>query len=269
MLQNGRRDFMRKMAAIAATSTTASLLPPGVKQALALPARRVTGTIHDVEHVVILMQENRSFDHYFGALRGVHGFGDPRPVPLPGGKNVFQQPGPNNHGTLLPFRLNTQTTSAARLKSLDHSWKASQAKWNNWDVWVEKKTPFTLGHLVREDIPYYYALADAFTICDAYHASIFGPTDPNRLYFFSGTSGLAVGDHGAQVVTNGDDQNWTADMALDAPDFTGFGWTTYADRLEATGVSWKLYQEYDNFGDNSLALFLPPVNSHHNNHSPW
>ena len=243
---------MRKIAAVA----TASLVPDTVRHALALPANNATGTIRDVEHVVILMQENRSFDHYFGTLRGVRGYGDPRPVPLPGGADVFHQPVPGSNTPLLPFRLNTATTSAACLKSLDHSWKASQALWNNWDVWVEKKTAYTMGHLVRADIPYYYALADAFTICDAYHCSLFGPTDPNRLYLFSGTSGLAVGDDRAQAISNtDDDQNWTADMSLDEPDFGGFGWVTYADRLESAGISWQLYQEYDNFGDNSLAYF--------------
>ena len=255
MAEQGRRAFMTKLAAVAAASTTASILPAALQRALALPANTVNGSIKDVEHVVILMQENRSFDHYFGTLRGVRGYGDPRAVPLPNGRTVFEQPVPGAADPLLPFRLNTETTSASCMKSLDHSWKGSHALWNGWDAWVAKKSPLTMGHLVREDIPFYHALADAFTICDAYHCSIFGPTDPNRLFLFSGTSGLAVGDHGVQVATNGDDENWTADMAHDKPGFSGFAWTTYADRLEAAGVSWRVYQEYDNFGDNSLAYF--------------
>ena len=83
---NDRRAFLQ-LAAGAALGAAA--LPPGVAQALALPANRVTGTIRDVEHVVILMQENRSFDHYFGTLRGVRGFGDPRPIDLPSGQPVW------------------------------------------------------------------------------------------------------------------------------------------------------------------------------------
>ncbi len=250
MLPANRRQFLRHAAAAGAVG----LLPASVQKALALPANRTTGSIKDIEHVVILMQENRSFDHYFGSLRGVRGFGDPRPAPLPDGGTVFEQPNPGKAEKLLPFRLNTETTSASRLKSLDHSWKGSQDEWNGWDVWVSRKTGYSMGYLNREDLPYYYALADAFTICDAYHCSIFGPTDPNRLYFFSGTSGLGAGNQGPQTVTNnGVDDTWTADMALDAPDVAGLEWATYADHLEDAGVSWKLYQEYDNFGDNELA----------------
>ncbi|GBQ62404.1 phospholipase C [Ameyamaea chiangmaiensis NBRC 103196] len=249
---SSRRAFLRFMAAAAATAS--GVVPENVRRALAVPAHRVTGTIMDVEHVVILMQENRSFDHYFGTLRGVRGYGDPRAAPLPHGDTVFAQPNPKG-GTVLPFRLNTQTTSAECLPSLDHSWKGTQTEWNNWDVWIKHKTAMTMGYFTRNDTPYYHALADAFTICDAYHCSIFGPTNPNRLYFFSGTSGLAVDDFGRQVTINVDDGNVTADMALDHPAFPGFTWQTYGDALMAHGVDWKVYQERDNFTDNPLASF--------------
>ena len=75
------------------------------------------------------------------------------------------------------------------------------------------------------------------------------------MFLFSGTSGLSVGDAGPQAVSNADDANWTGDATRDRPDFPGAGWTTYAERLQASGISWTLYQEYDNFGDNSLAFF--------------
>ena len=114
----------------------------------------------------------------------------------------------------------------------------------------------TMGYFRRDDLPFYYALADAFTICDAYHCSIFGPTNPNRLFLFSGTSGLAAGDDSPIVTTNPpEEHNETADPAKDLPGFKGLTWTTYAERLQAGGVSWKVYQEYDNYGDNGLAYF--------------
>jgi phospholipase C len=104
-----RRDFLK----LAGASAALGLLPPSIRAALATPAARVTGTIQDVQHVVILMQENRSFDHYLGALRGVRGFDDPRPIPLPGGKTVWQQPkSTTNAQAVLPFRLDTRTTAA-------------------------------------------------------------------------------------------------------------------------------------------------------------
>ncbi|MBV9510738.1 MAG: phospholipase C, phosphocholine-specific, partial [Caulobacteraceae bacterium] len=241
---------------IAAAAAGAAFLPGALAQALTVPARRVHGTIQDVEHVVILMQENRAFDHYFGTLRGVRGYDDPCALSLPSGSSVFHQPvAPGVAEAVLPFRLNSQTTSAECMASLDHSWKGQHSLWRNHDAWVPVKGPLTMGYFTREDIPFYYALADAFTICDAYHCSVFGPTNPNRLFLFSGTSGLSVGQSGVQVAANADDGNWTADPSRDVADFEAYGWTTYAERLQNAGISWKLYQEFDNFGDNSLAFF--------------
>ncbi len=190
-------------------------MPPNLRAVLADPAPAKTGTIQDVEHVVILMQENRSFDHYFGSLRGVRGFSDPRAITLPGGKPVWFQP--NGDRTVTPFHLDNSTTSAQFMKSLDHSWKGSHDLWKHHDAWIETKTKMTMGYFERHDIPFYHTLADAFTICDAYHCSVFGPTKPNRLHLFSGTSGLTAGYDGITAVANPkDEENETADMANDA-----------------------------------------------------
>ena len=243
-----RRSFLAST-----TAATAGLALAGNRS---LPA--ASGSLADVEHVVILMQENRSFDHYFGGMRGVRGFGDPRPALLPDGRPVWAQKQlPKDGGdTIWPFHLDTRHTAAGCLQSLDHSWKGSQDHWRNWDVWMPEKGPYSMGYLTRDDIPYYYALADAFTICDAYHASVFGPTGPNRLFLFSGTSGLGAGHEGIFNVTNdGCDDNPGADMAHDDPAFAGLPWTPYAARLDAAGVSWRVYQEYDNFSDNPLGYF--------------
>ena len=251
-MPTSRRRFLTAASAAGA----ASLFTPAMQRAFAQPAKRMRGSIRDVQHVVILMQENRAFDHYFGCLRGVRGYGDPRPLTLPSGRSVFHQPvAPGVTETIQPFRLNSATTSAECMASLDHSWKGQNSLWRDHDAWIPVKGPLTMGFFNRDDIPFYYALADAFTICDAYHCSIFGPTNPNRLFLFSGTSGLAAGQGGMQVVANADDGNWTADAARDDKAFEAYGWKTYAERLQAAGVSWKLYQEYDNFGDNSLAFF--------------
>ncbi|MBR0551668.1 phosphocholine-specific phospholipase C [Stakelama marina] len=248
-----RRAFLHRISSLAA----AGALPAPIARALARPAKPRTGTIRDVEHVVILMQENRSFDHYFGTLAGVRGYGDPRPMRLRNGQSVFHQPDPAG-GAVLPFHLDSRTTSAQLLKSLDHSWKGDTAEWADYDVWIKHKTAMSMGHFRRADIPFYYALADAFSVCDAYYASIHGPTDPNRMFLFSGTSGLAAGNAGPQAVSNADDGNWTADASRDndaQPGYSPGTWTTYAERLQAAGISWRLYQEYDNYGDNSLAYF--------------
>ncbi len=220
--------------------------------------RAARGTLEDVRHVVILMQENRSFDHYFGTLGGVRGFGDRRAIRLPGGTPVWAQRQDDRDGGAIvrPFHLDTRATAAGCITSLDHSWKGSHDRWKHWDVWMPEKGPFSMGYLTRDDIPYYHALADRFTICDAYHASIHGPTGPNRLFHFSGTSGNAVGVDGAFNVTNdGVDANPGADMAKDDSAFAGLPWPPYAMRLDAAGVSWRVYQEYDNFSDNPLGYF--------------
>src|SRR5215831_19365109 len=99
----GRREFLKLLSASAA----ASAFHASISRALAIPANNRTGSINDVEHVVFMMQENRAFDHYFGTMRGVRGFGDPRAVMLPSGESVFHQPDPNNpDGFLLPFHPN-------------------------------------------------------------------------------------------------------------------------------------------------------------------
>jgi phospholipase C len=265
-----RRDFLKLAAGAAAGSTT---LSPIIAKALDLPTHGGTGTIKDVEHVVILMQENRSFDHYFGTMRGVRGYGDPRPVVLPSGDPVWLQPGKD--GAVGPFHMDTKTTSAQTIDSLDHSWKGSNARWAHHDVWIAAKGPLTMGHFKRADVPFYHALADAFTICDGYHASIFGPTSPNRLFLFTGTSGLAVGYATSTAITNSViELNETADPARDASYFKAFTWTTYAERLQGAGISWRVYQEYNNYGDNSLSFFanfrgLPPEHELYKRGRAW
>src|SRR5579862_1444257 len=99
-MANDRRTFLKLLA----TSAASAAFPSSIVRALSIPANNRTGTIQDVEHVVFMMQENRSFDHYFGTLRGVRGFGDPRPLELPSGRPVWDQPGKDG-GTVSPFRL--------------------------------------------------------------------------------------------------------------------------------------------------------------------
>src|SRR3954471_9944832 len=112
---SNRRDFLRNALSATVAGTTLAF-PPIIRRALAIPANRRTGTIADVEHVVILMQENRSFDHYFGTLNGVRGFGDRFPIPVPDAPGItrktvwFQSPGGGEPGpaVVTPFRLDTE-----------------------------------------------------------------------------------------------------------------------------------------------------------------
>src|SRR3984893_160233 len=223
MIESDRRSFLR----ILGGATVAAAFPDSIARALAIPANRRTGTIRDVEHIVILMQENRSFDHYFGSLRGVRGFADPRPATLRSGKSVWHQPSPN--GDVLPFRATMGECESQFIADLAHDWTSGHGAWNggNYDRWVKHKTAATMAYLTRDDIPYHYGLADAFTICDAYHCSVMGPTDPNRHYMWTGWLGND-GRDGGPAVDNAD---------------AAYGWLSFPERLEAAGVSWKIYQD--------------------------
>ncbi|TCO64508.1 phosphocholine-specific phospholipase C [Actinocrispum wychmicini] len=231
----------RRLLAVSGGIAAGSLLPPSVHAALAEPAR--PGGLDAIKHVVILMQENRSFDNYFGTLRGVRGFGDPSAL-----RGVFQQNG------VWPFSARNAAEAAHRpdsdiqyLGSLDHSWETGQQAWaNGWmNSWVPAKTSSTMAYYDRQDIPFQYELAETFTLCDAYHCSVFGPTNPNRLYLWTGNVGFEPGTT-RRVVGND---------AYDEDTHPGYDWTTYAERLEAAGVSWKTYQEWDNYQDNGLEFF--------------
>jgi phospholipase C len=250
-----RRTFLQLLAAGAGGAT----LEGCISRALQIPAQHRTGTIGDVEHIVIMMQENRSFDHYFGALRGVRGFGDTRTVTLPSGKPVWCQP--RDGGYVMPFRPTAPNLGLQFLQDLPHDWTSTQLAWNQgkYDQWVAAKGTTTMAHLTRSDIPFHYALADAFTVCDAYHCSVLGPTDPNRHYMWTGW----VGNDGKG-----------GGPAIDNATEAGYDWPTFPERLQKAGVSWKVYQDVGlglnadsswgaenrdayigNYGDNSLLYF--------------
>ncbi len=237
-------------AASAAAAAAAAFLPPNLRRVLAQGATPA-GSLKDIKHVVLLMQENRSFDHYFGTMAGVRGFDDPKAAILPNGKPVFYQPDPENPaGYLLPFHLDTRSTSAQKIPSTSHAWAVQHEAWNRgkMDNWMPAhrkadgvRAPYVMGYHTRTDIPFQFALAEAFTICDAYHCSVMGPTWPNRMYWMTGTID-ADGEGGGPMTGN-------------RPIKEGFTWTTYAERLQKAGVSWKVYQQQDNYGCNMLEYF--------------
>ena len=74
-----RRDVLKEGAFLAGASAVAGVIPSSIQRALAITPDPGT-TYLDAEHIVVLMQENRSFDHMFGTMQGVRGFNDPRPV---------------------------------------------------------------------------------------------------------------------------------------------------------------------------------------------
>lgn len=247
MTDPSRRHFLRA----AATGAAAAAFPPSIARALDIPAARTTGTIRDVRHVVILMQENRSFDHYFGTMRGVRGFGDRHPIPMSGGRTVWQQS--DGERELPPFHLDTRTTDALKVPGTPHSFSDSQAAWNQgrFGQWPRFKNPYSMGYYRRDDIPFQFALAEAFTICDAYHCSITTGTDPNRIVFWSGSNfdpeARARGENCTDANSEPNNLRCWIKGALPEPGYTyagsAFTWKTIPDVLEEAGIDWRIYQD--------------------------
>ncbi|MCC7475063.1 MAG: phospholipase C, phosphocholine-specific [Pirellulales bacterium] len=263
-----RRQFLTKAAFLSGAASFSANLFGTLERALAIEPDKET-TFWDAEHVVILMQENRSFDHAFGSLRGVRGFNDPRAIRLPNGNPVWVQT--NSAGeSYLPFRMDIRNSNATWLGCLPHGWtdQVDARNEGRYDRWLDvklpgredcKQMPLTMGYHNRDDIPFYYALADAFTICDQHYCSSLTGTTPNRCYLWSGTIRAKQDPHSPAHLLN---EN--ADHA------TNVCWPTFPERLEDFGVSWKVYQNeinvgvgltadedawLSNFGDNPLEYF--------------
>jgi len=235
-----RRDFFRHLAALTGGAGSAATLMASIARAAAIDPPEGSSYL-DAEHVVILMQENRSFDHAFGALRGVRGFNDPRAVTLPDRKPVWMQTNAAGE-TYAPFRLDIKNTKATWLGSLPHSWRDQTDARNhgNHNGWLDAKgsgrkecagMPLTMGYYDREDLPFYYALADGFTICDQHFCSSLTGTTPNRLHLWTGTIRPKPEAAAAPKVRNSE-----VDYGVTA------NWKTFPERLEEAGVSWRVYQ---------------------------
>jgi phospholipase C len=258
-----RRDLLRAGAAAGALAGLESLAAPAkvLEKALAAPA--ACGSLSEIDHVVIFINENRSFDSYYGTYNGVRGFGDRQALTLAdgSGKSIFYQPFPGTAGEpygghLLPFHFDTNNGGEC-VNDISHEWIALHESWNGgaMDGFVsahlasdgERDGPNTMGYYTREDLPFFHALADNFTICDHYHCSVIGPTDPNRMYTMSATidpDGRHGGPSLKTLVTNREEQ------------FGKFTWRTYPEQLQDAGVSWKIYSTPDgDYGDNVLPYF--------------
>jgi len=248
-------DMDRRKLLLAAGAGMVAASP--IARALAIDADVRSGSLMDVEHVVILMQENRGFDHYFGSMAGVRGFGDRFPIPSAAGhprQTVWTQfQDPATPAAIAPFHLDTSASFALmRAEGTPHTWPDAQAAWDEGRMsrWPEAKTVRAMGHYLAGDIPFQFALAEAFTLCDAYHCSIQTGTNSNRLFLWSGTND-PTGAEGGPAIDNSHDS-----LVKDGGFPAGYRWTTYVERLQAAGVDWRIYQDMaDNFSDNPLVGF--------------
>ena len=260
-IDSSKRKFITRTLGIGAAAAGLSAFPPAIRRALAIEASNVTGTLQDVQHVVLLMLENRSFDSYFGTFKGVRGFGDRFAVPTPNGANVFYQSYSKSTpaSTYVPFRLDESQGNAQRAGSTPHTWVDSQAAWDHGRMykWPDAKTPLAMGYYETAEVAFQRALADAFTLCDHYHCGMQTGTIANRLFYWSGTNGpngiSPVDGSKVRVAALNNQFNGGNDIGASTE---GWTWTTYADRLQKAGVSWKVYQSLiDNYGCNEMMGF--------------
>src|SRR5665213_1842063 len=260
-----RREFLRKAMLFSGVAGMATI-PPSILKSLSINPGEGT-TYLDAEHIVLLMQENRSFDHAFGTLRGVRGFNDPRAITLPDANKVWLQKNAAGE-TYAPFRFDIKDTKITWMGSLPHSRESQTGARNNgrYDNWIEAKKigdkeyeniPLTMGYYTREDIPFYYALADAFTVCDQNFSSSLTGTTTNRTFFWTGKIR-------AQPEAQADVRNSDLYYNREAH------WKTFPERLEENGIPWRVYQNeisvqsdldddadswLSNFTDNNLEWF--------------
>jgi phospholipase C len=267
-MMDSRRDFLKKAALLTGTGAMANMLPPIIERALAINPE-LGSTFYDAEHVVFLMLENRSFDHQLGTLQGVRGFNDPRAIDLPNKNKVWFQS--NAAGdTYGPMLLNVKDTKVAWMGSVPHGWSDQTDAMNDgkYDKWLDVKKPskkdyadipLTMGYSDRENFPFYYSLADAFTVCDHNFCSSITGTHPNRYYWMTGT------------VREKNEPDALAHLwNISNYIYPELDWKTYPERLEENGVSWKVYQNeitmgfglkteesawLSNFGTNVLEYF--------------
>ncbi|HUY86598.1 MAG TPA: alkaline phosphatase family protein [Acidimicrobiales bacterium] len=262
-----RRELLGGAAALAAVAVGAGCNNfgggGGTGSTTTIAESTKCGSLADIEHIVILVQENRSFDHYFGSYKGVKGFSDPAALIQSNGNSVFAQDYPANTGqygspvgALFPYHLNTANSDAECINDITHSWGPQHLSWNGgtMDQFVAQHVavdgaaigPLTMGYYNRQDIPFHYALADAFTICDNYHCSVLGPSDPNHLYAISAWIDPA-GTQGGPVTET---YTWNHFFK-----FGSLGWTSMPERLQSAGVPWKYYASPTGSVDNPLVFF--------------
>lgn len=234
-----RRRFIEQVATLTSAGAM-GLMSESIQKAVAIEPSKGSSYL-DAKHIVVLMQENRSFDHVYGGLRGVRGFGDPRAIRLPDGCPVWAQ-ADSDGNRYLPFRLNLRESNATWMGSLPHSWTdqvdaRNEGRYDQWLVAKRSgnkdyaKMPLTMGFYSREDLPFYYDLADAFTVCDQNFCSCLTGTTPNRLHLWTGT------------IRAQQDPNSQANVLNSDVDYGRWAnWTTFPERLERLGVTWKVYQ---------------------------
>ncbi|KAF5352278.1 hypothetical protein D9758_011976 [Tetrapyrgos nigripes] len=236
-------------------------------------------SLADVEHIVLFMQENRAFDHYFGTLAGVRGFKDPNVQINPDGRSTFFQT-VNSHLSnvtdhLLPFYLNDAggefVNGTQCMVAGSNSWGANQAALASGqnNMWAIGNSPYAVGYFKRQDLPVHFAAADAWTVGDMYQEGVIASTDPNRDIWQSGSINIPGGNVNSSMgpILDNNESPGCSSLTFTAENGTTlrtpkvyscypYDWKTVPEYLQDAGISWKEYQAVQNFGDNPLPDFV-------------
>jgi phospholipase C len=200
----GRRDVLKAAGALG----VGGLAMPWLSAARALAEGGSASQGIPIKHVVVDMQENRSFDHYYGFAPFAGAYGVPSGYSQPDG----------NGGIVKPYHFTSLSTP-----DIGHSWGAMHAEYDGgkMDGFYTTDGINCMGYYTQADLPFYYSLFQSSSLCTNYFCSLMGPTWPNRFYLAAGTSG--------GITTNG---------------IWGYGVFDYPiilDLLEDAGISWKVY----------------------------
>ncbi|KAJ9133694.1 Phosphoesterase-domain-containing protein [Pleurostoma richardsiae] len=230
-----------------------------------LAGKAAAGSLADIDHVVLFMQENRAFDHYFGTLYGVRGFSDPN-VQLNNGTPVWQQKADASLGTnatsLNPWYVNylggDWLNATQCMEAGDNGWSSNHEALNFGlnDAWATNNTPWSWSHFRRSDLPVQFAIADTWTIGDMYQESVIASTNPNRVTWVSGSINVPGSpqnsSEGGYPYIDNNEMPGCDDLGINCYPLS---WKTVADIYQDAGVTWQVYQDADNFDDNPFAWF--------------
>jgi phospholipase C len=217
-----RRRFLGQLGAVSLAATAGPAVVAPAARALSRPAPRAAAT--PIQHIIVCCQENRSFDSYFGTYANLPaGFGIPAGWTQPNGSG----------GTVSPFHFPNLTGNGY---DPNHSWSATHSEYDNgkMDGFYTANGMNALGYFEQADLPYYYSLLSSSTLCANYFCGVLGPTYPNRLVLYSGTSG-------------GNTSNSISNGTLAYP--------CILDLLQSNGVSFKNYNFHCPSNYSILALF--------------
>ncbi|KAK0522604.1 hypothetical protein OC834_006223 [Tilletia horrida] len=234
-----------------------------------------------LKKIILFMQENRSFDHYFGTMAGVRGFKDPNVhISKNTGKPVWHQPvnatlmkkgqGPPAGVTeLLPWYFNSNRTNDQTQCAVagSNGWAANHGAWNQGEIdqWAIKNTPYSLGYYKRQDIPLHFALAEGWTVGDMYSQSVIASTQPNRVSWLSGSINVPGGkqttNEGGPTIDNSGTPGCETEAHGSTHSCYPLYWKTVPEFLEDAKITFQVYSNTDDFGDNPLPAFAQYQNA--------